>query len=51
MNSIGQLLLGLGLVLLAAGIAVLLLSRYGVHKLPGNIVIRRGHSTLYLPLG
>ncbi len=51
MDSIGKLLLGLGLVLLATGIAVLLLSRYGVHKLPGDIVIRRGHFTLYLPLG
>jgi uncharacterized membrane protein len=51
MNSIGQLLLGLGLVLLATGLAALLLSHYGVHKLPGDIVIHRGHFTLYLPLG
>ena len=51
MNSIGQLLLGLGLVLLTTGIAVLLLSHFGVHKLPGDIVIRHGHFTLYLPLG
>jgi len=50
-DSIGKLLLGPGLVLLATGIAVLLLSRYGVHKLPGDIIIRRGHFTLYLPLG
>jgi len=50
MDSLGKLLLGLGLVLLATGIAVLLLSRYGVHKLPGDI-IRGGHFTLYLPLG
>ena len=37
--------------MLATGIAVLLLSRYGVHKLPSDIVIHRGHFTLYLPLG
>ena len=42
MDSLGKLLLGLGLVLLATGIAVLVLLRYGVHKLPGNIVIHRG---------
>jgi Protein of unknown function (DUF2905) len=24
---------------------------YGVHKLPGDIVIHRGNFTLYLPLG
>jgi len=51
MDSLGKLLLGLGLVLLAVGITVLVLSRYGVHKLPGDIVIHRGHFTLYLPLG
>ena len=51
MDSIGKLLLGLGLVLLATGIAILLLSRYGVHKLPGDIIIHRGNFTLYLPLG
>ena len=50
-DSIGKLLLGLGLVLLPTGIAVLLPSRYGVHKLPGDIIIRRGHLTLYLPPG
>jgi len=51
MDSIGKLLLGLGSALLAAGIAILVLSRYGVHKLPGDIIIRRGRITFYLPLG
>ena len=30
---------------------MLLLSHYGVHRLPGDIVIHRGHFTLYLPPG
>jgi len=51
LNTLGKLLLGLGFVLLATGIAVLVLSRSGVHKLPGDIIIRRGNFTLYLPLG
>jgi hypothetical protein len=51
MDAVGKLLLGLGLGLVAAGVAFLLLSRFGVHRLPGDIIIRRRHFTLYLPLG
>ncbi len=38
MNSLGKLLLGLGLVSLAVGIAVLVLSRYGGHKLAARLL-------------
>lgn len=41
MDSIGKLLLGLGLVLLATGIAIILLSRYGTF----------GASSLKIPPG
>jgi hypothetical protein len=51
MDNFGKLLLGLGLVFAVAGLALLLLSRLGAHGLPGDIVIRRRHFTLYLPIG
>jgi Protein of unknown function (DUF2905) len=51
MDSVGKLLLGLGLVLILAGIIFLVLVHFGVHRLPGGIVIRRRNFTLYLPLG
>jgi hypothetical protein len=51
MESTGKLVLGLGLVLVAGGLAFLLLSRFGVRRLPGDIVVHRGNFTLYAPLG
>ncbi len=51
MDSAGRLLLGLGLALVVAGIAILLPARLGAHGFPGDIVIRRRHFTLYLPVG
>jgi uncharacterized membrane protein len=50
-DALGKVLLATGLVLLAAGVAFLLVSRFGLHKLPGDIVIRRRHVTIYVPLG
>jgi hypothetical protein len=51
MDTLGKLLLGCGLLLLAAGIAVLLASRLGIHKLPGDIVVHRRNVTVYIPVG
>jgi Zn-dependent protease with chaperone function len=51
MDSLAKLLLGLGITLVAAGIAFLILARFGAHRLPGDVVIRRGNFTLYLPFG
>ncbi|HVP75766.1 MAG TPA: DUF2905 domain-containing protein [Gaiellaceae bacterium] len=51
MDMLGKLLLACGLLLLAAGVAVLVVSRLGLHKLPGDIVVHRGNFTLYIPLG
>ena len=45
-----RLLIGLGLVLLAAGIAWPVLSRIGFGRLPGDIVFHRGGTTVYFPL-
>jgi uncharacterized membrane protein len=51
MDTVGKMLLACGLLLVVAGVVVLLASRYGLHRLPGDIVIRRPHFTLYIPVG
>jgi uncharacterized membrane protein len=51
MDALGKLLLAGGLLLLAAGVAVLLVLRLGLHRLPGDVVVRRPHFTLYVPVG
>ena len=45
-----RLLIGLGLALLLAGIAWPLLSRIGLGRLPGDIMIQRGSTSFYFPL-
>ena len=45
-----RLLIGIVLVLVLAGIAWPLLSRIGLGRLPGDIVIQRGSTSFYFPL-
>jgi len=45
-----RFLIGLGLVILIAGIAWPYLSRIGLGRLPGDILIQRGGTTFYFPL-
>ena len=45
-----RLLLGLGLLILIVGISWPMLSRIGLGKLPGDMVIQRGDTTFYFPL-
>jgi hypothetical protein len=45
-----RLLIVIGLALLLAGIAWPLLSRVGLGRLPGDIVIQRGSTSFYFPL-
>jgi uncharacterized protein HemY len=45
-----RLLIVIGLALLLAGIAWPLLSRIGLGRLPGDIVIQRGSTSFYFPL-
>ncbi|MBU2532586.1 MAG: DUF2905 domain-containing protein [Alphaproteobacteria bacterium] len=45
-----KLLIILGVVLIAVGIAWLVGERLGLGRLPGDIVIERGQTRLYLPL-
>ncbi|HYZ89631.1 MAG TPA: DUF2905 domain-containing protein [Myxococcales bacterium] len=51
MDSMGKLLLICGLAIAALGGVVLLISRTGLHRLPGDIVVRRGNFTFYAPIG
>jgi hypothetical protein len=48
--DIQRLLIGLGLVILLAGIAWPILSRIGLGRLPGDIMFQRGGATFYFPL-
>jgi Protein of unknown function (DUF2905) len=44
-------LITLGIVLLVAGLLWPLLQKFGLGRLPGDIVIERGNFRFYLPLG
>ena len=46
----GKLLVTVGLVLLVAGLAWPFLSRLGLGRLPGDIVIRGEHGGFYFPI-
>jgi hypothetical protein len=50
--TIGKLLIAGGILLVAFGIAMYLLGRYGGEwrGLPGDIVLRIGNATIFLPL-
>ena len=45
-----RLLIGIGLALVLAGIAWPLLSRVGLSRLPGDIMVQRGGTSFYFPL-
>ncbi|MGA9323853.1 MAG: DUF2905 domain-containing protein [Xanthobacteraceae bacterium] len=45
-----RFLIGLGLVVLIVGIAWPLLSRIGLGRLPGDIVLERGGTSFYFPI-
>jgi hypothetical protein len=51
LEGIGKLLIGGAIVLLVLGGALFLLGRFGVDRLPGDLVFRRGNFTLYFPIG
>ena len=45
-----RFLIGLGLIILAAGIAWPTLARLGIGRLPGDIMIGRGGTSFYFPI-
>jgi hypothetical protein len=48
--DIGKVLLVCGLVLAAAGALMMLTGRTFIGRLPGDIVWRKGNTTVYLPI-
>jgi DUF2905 family protein len=51
METTGRILLLAGAALAVVGGALLLASKLGIGRLPGDVVIRRGNFTLYAPVG
>jgi Protein of unknown function (DUF2905) len=50
-SDLGRLLIAAGLVLVLAGLALSLFGRLPwLGRLPGDFVIRRGETTIYLPI-
>ena len=45
-----RLLIGLGLLILLAGLAWPWLGLIGIGRLPGDILVQRGSTTFYFPL-
>lgn len=48
--DVQRLLIVLGLAVLAVGLFWPVISRIGLGRLPGDIVIQRGDATFYLPI-
>jgi uncharacterized membrane protein len=51
LESVGKLLIGGAVVLLVLGGVLFLLGSFGMARLPGDLVLRRGNFTLYFPIG
>ena len=50
-ENIGRLLIGGAVVLLLLGGLFVLLGRFGIDRLPGDLVFSRGNFTVYFPIG
>ena len=50
MAGLGRILMTTGGLLFVLGLALTLLGRTGVGRLPGDIVVERGNFTLYFPI-
>jgi hypothetical protein len=51
LEGIGKLLIGGAVILLVVGGLFLLLGRFGLDRLPGDLVFKRGNFTVYSPIG
>jgi hypothetical protein len=53
MSDLGRILIGLGLLIAAVGVALLLLGKTGLPlgRLPGDFTWRGRNTTIYFPLG
>lgn len=45
-----KFLIGVGVIFIIAGVVWLVGERVGLGRLPGDIVIQRGHVRIYLPI-
>ena len=50
-GGVGRLLLAFAALLAIAGGVLILLDRFGLGRLPGDIVWRRDNVTVYIPIG
>jgi hypothetical protein len=50
-ETAAKFLLGAAALLALLGTGLLIASRLGLERLPGDIVLRRGNLTLYAPIG
>jgi len=50
LETIGKLLIGGAIALLVVGALVLLLGRFGLDRLPGDLIFKRGGVTIYFPI-
>ena len=48
--ELSRVLIGLGLVLIAAGLVWPVLSKLGLGRLPGDVVIQRDGFSVYVPI-
>ena len=51
LEGLGKVLIGGAVVLLVLGGLLYLLGRFGLDRLPGDLVFKRGDFTLYIPIG
>ena len=48
--SMPKLLIAIGLIVVAIGLALMLAERFGLGRLPGDIVVERENFRLYVPI-
>jgi len=51
MVNIAKILIIIGGIFLVLGGVVFLGQKIGIHRLPGDIILKRGNFTFYFPLG
>ena len=51
MEAIAKALLVIAAVIAAMGLVLLAAAKLGLHRLPGDVVVRRGNFRLYAPIG
>lgn len=51
LEGIGKLLVAGAVVLLLLGGLFIVLGRFGIERLPGDVAFRRGNFTFYFPIG